>query len=192
MSQERERLKHLLKTRSLKTGDFLLASGRRSRYYFDSKLTTLTSEGAWLTASCFLQVIRDQAIEAEAIGGMTLGADPIVSAVAAVSRSVPPALDAFIVRKEAKGHGTNRWIEGPVEPGQKVIVVDDVVTTGGSTLRAIERAEDFGLKVVAVMALLDREEGGTEAISEKYPFYPVTRRTEIFGESATDQEEKNG
>jgi orotate phosphoribosyltransferase len=182
MSDHRERLKELLKIRSLKIGDFLLASGRRSKYYFDSKLTTLTSEGAYLTAECFLEVIRREAIEAEAIGGMTLGADPIVSAVAALSHQKGPALDAFIVRKEAKGHGTMKWIEGPAKPGQRVIIVDDVVTTGGSTLKAIEKAKEFGLEVVAVMALLDREEGGTEALASQFKFYPVTRRTEIFGE----------
>jgi orotate phosphoribosyltransferase len=182
MSQDRDRLKELLKTRSLKIGDFLLASGRRSKYYFDSKLTTLTSEGAYLTARCFLDVIRDKDIRAEVIGGMTLGADPIVSAVAALSHAEGPALDAFIVRKEAKGHGTMQWIEGPVKPGQRAIIVDDVVTTGGSTLKAIEKAQEFGLEVVAVMALLDREEGGTETLSARFPFHPVTRRSEIFGE----------
>jgi orotate phosphoribosyltransferase len=179
---QRERLKELLKTRSLKIGDFLLASGRRSKYYFDSKLTTLTSEGARVTASCFLEAIGREGIRADAIGGMTLGADPIVAVVAAFSHGGPTPLDAFIVRKEPKGHGTMQWIEGPVRPGQRVIIVDDVVTTGGSTLKAIEKAQEFGLEVVAVMALLDREEGGTEALSARFPFFPVTRRTEIFGE----------
>ena len=182
MSEERERLKVLLKERSLKIGDFLLASGKRSKYYFDSKLTTLTSEGGYITARCFLDVIRREKIDAQAIGGMTLGADPIVSAVAALSNVEGPKIDAFIVRKEEKGHGTMKWIEGPVQPGMKVIIVDDVVTTGGSTLKAIDKALDFGLQVVAVIALLDREEGGTETLSAKYPFFPVTRRTEIFGE----------
>lgn len=182
MSDDRDRLKQLLKDRSLKIGDFLLASGRRSKYYFDSKLTTLTSEGAYVTAKCFLDVIRAQGIEADVIGGMTLGADPIVSAVAALSHAEGPALDAFIVRKEPKGHGTMQWIEGPVKPGQRAIIVDDVVTTGGSTLKAIEKAQEFGLEVVAVMALLDREEGGTEALATQFKFYPVTRRSEIFGE----------
>ncbi len=182
MSKDRERLKELLKERSLKIGDFLLASGRRSKYYFDSKLTTLTSEGAYVTARCFLDVIRAEGIQADVIGGMTLGADPIVSAVAALSHGEGPALDAFIVRKEPKGHGTMQWIEGPVKPGQRAIIVDDVVTTGGSTLKAIEKAQEFGLEVVAVMALLDREEGGTETLNARFKFYPVTRRTEIFGE----------
>lgn len=180
-ASDRERLKVLLKERSLKIGDFLLASGKRSKYYFDSKLTTLTAEGAHITARCFLDVIRTNGIQAQAIGGMTLGADPIVSAVAALSHTEGLPLDAFIVRKEEKGHGTMKWIEGPVQPGMKVIVVDDVVTTGGSTLKAIEKAQDFGLEVVAVLALLDREEGGTETLSAKFPFYPVTRRSEIFG-----------
>lgn len=178
---ERERLKVLLKERSLKIGDFVLASGKRSKYYFDSKLTTLTSEGAHVTARCFLDVVRANGIQAQAIGGMTLGADPIVSAVAALSHTEGPALDAFIVRKEEKGHGTMKWIEGPVQAGMKVIIVDDVVTTGGSTLKAIEKAQEFGLEVVAVIALLDREEGGTETLSARFPFFPVTRRTEIFG-----------
>ncbi len=181
MKEKYERLKELLRSRSLKRGDFLLASGRRSSYYFDSKLTTLTAEGAWLTALCFLDVIREKSILAEAIGGMTLGADPIVSTVAALSHDAKTPLDAFIVRKEEKGHGTKRWIEGPVKKGQRVIMVDDVVTTGGSTLKAIDRAKEFGLEVVAVMALLDREEGGTEVLSRDYDFYPVTRRSEIFG-----------
>jgi len=181
MSEERERLKELLKEKSLKIGDFLLASGKRSKYYFDSKLTTCTAEGGLLTARCFLDRIRGEGIRAEAIGGMTLGADPIVGAIAALSFGGETPLDAFIVRKEAKTRGTAKWIEGPVEPGMKVIVIDDVVTTGGSTLKAIEKSEEFGLEVVAVMALLDREEGGSEALSEKYPFFPITRRTEIFG-----------
>ncbi len=174
-------MKILLKEKSLKIGDFLLASGRRSKYYFDSKLTTMTSEGAYLTARCFMDVIREEGIEAQAIGGMTLGADPIVGAIAAVSHGEGPALEAFIVRKEEKGHGTQKFIEGPVEPGMTAIVIDDVVTTGGSTIKAIDRAEAFGLKVVAVMALLDREEGGTETLAARYPFYPVCRRSEIFG-----------
>lgn len=181
MNDKLGRLKELLKTRSLKTGDFVLASGRRSKYYFDSKLTTLEAEGAFLTADCFLDLIERAGIEADAIGGMTLGADPIVSAVAAVSYQRKTPMDAFIVRKEEKGHGTGKWIEGPVVPGVKVVMVDDVVTTGGSTLKAIEHAVDFGLEVVAVMALLDREEGGTEVLAARFPFYPVLRRSDIFG-----------
>lgn len=182
MNDKLKRLQELLKTRSLKTGDFILASGRKSKYYFDSKLTTLEAEGSFLTAECFLDLIAKEGLKADAIGGMTLGADPIVSAVAAVSYERKRPMTAFIVRKEEKGHGTGKWIEGPVVAGQKVIMVDDVVTTGGSTLKAIEHAVDFGLEVVAVMALLDREEGGTEILTKRFPFYPVLRRSDIFGE----------
>ena len=110
---------------------------------------------------------------------MTLGADPIVCPVAALSQIDGPALRAFIVRKEAKDHGTGRRIEGNLEPGSRVVVVDDVVTTAGSTLRAIEAVEEAGHVVVAVICLVDREEGGTEKLS-KYPYFPLFRRSEIF------------
>src|SRR5262245_36869641 len=114
-------------------GDFTLASGRKSRYYFDSKRTTLLPEGSYLTAREVLRTLREQGIRADAIGGMTLGADPIVCPVAALSHVEGPPLRAFIVRKDAKGHGTTRRIEGNVPAGARVVVVDDVVTTAEST-----------------------------------------------------------
>src|SRR6185503_2474734 len=160
MENEHEQLRQLLKKESLMFGDFTLASGKKSTFYFDSKRTTLLPEGAWLTARAVLGVLRENGIQADAIGGMTLGADPIVCPVAALSHLEGTPLRAFIVRKEAKGHGTGRRIEGSVEPGSRVVVVDDVVTTAGSTLAAIEAAQEAGLSVVAVVALLDREEGG--------------------------------
>ena len=160
-------------------GDFTLASGKKSKYYFDSKKTTLLAEGAYLTAREILKVVRDKGLDAQAIGGLTLGADPIVCPVAALSHLEGPALRAFIVRKEAKDHGTARRIEGSLEPGSRVIIVDDVVTTAGSTLKAIEAAEEEGHTVAAVICLVDREEGGAEKLS-KYPFYPIFRRSEIF------------
>lgn len=177
---KREKLKELLKKNSLKFGDFTLASGKKSNYYFDSKLTTLTAEGSYLVGKCFFEIIKANKIEADFIGGMTLGSDPIVSAVALVSHLEKKPINAFIVRKEPKDHGTQNFIEGLVEKGKKAIIVDDVVTTGGSTFKAIEKAEDFGLKVVAVIALLDREEGGGEKISERYPFFSVIRKSEIM------------
>ena len=182
---ERERLRQLLRTRSLMFGDFTLASGRRSRFYFDSKRTTLTAEGAYLAASEIQRTIREHAIEADAIGGMTLGADPIVCPVAALSHVAGRPLSAFIVRKEAKAHGTAREIEGELEPKSRVIVVDDVVTSGGSTLRAIEAVERAGHHVVAVLCLVDREEGGAAALA-RWPFYPLFRRQEIFGDLAVE------
>src|SRR5512139_112547 len=117
MSIERERLRELLKTHSLMFGDFVLASGKRSTFYFDSKKTTLLPEGAWLTARAVLEVVRREKIDAVAIGGLTLGADPIVCPVAALSHVEGPPLRAFIVRKEAKEHGTARQIEGILDPG---------------------------------------------------------------------------
>jgi orotate phosphoribosyltransferase len=181
MTDERKRLLELLRTHSLMFGDFTLASGRKSRYYFDSKRTTLLAEGAYLAARQVLGILRENGVRADAIGGMTLGADPIVCPVAALSHLEGTPLQAFIVRKEVKEHGTGRRIEGTVAPGSRVVIVDDVVTTAGSTLSAIRAAEEAGLRVVAVVALVDREEGGTEKLQE-WPFYPVFRRAEIFAE----------
>ncbi len=179
MNAERDRLRRLLKEHSLMFGEFTLASGKKSSFYFDSKKTTLRPDGAWLTAREVLRTIRERGIEADAIGGLTLGADPIVCPVAALSHAEGPPLRAFIVRKESKGHGTGRRIEGDLEPGSRVVVVDDVVTTGGSTLAAIEAAQAAGHRVVAVICLVDREEGGTEALS-RWPFHALFRRSEIF------------
>ena len=179
MESERQRLRDLLIQHSLMFGEFTLASGRKSTYYFDSKKTTLMPEGAFLVAREILRTIREEKIQAEAIGGMTLGADPIVCPVAALSHVEGPPLRAFIVRKEVKDHGTGRAVEGNLEPGSRVVVVDDVVTTAGSTLRAIEAAEQAGLRVVAVVCLVDREEGGTEKL-QRWPFFPLFRRSEIF------------
>jgi orotate phosphoribosyltransferase len=179
MTNEREQLRQLLKSQSLMFGDFTLASGKKSNFYFDSKRTTLLPDGAWLTAREILRLIRARAIEADAIGGLTLGADPIVCPVAALSHTEGPAMRAFIVRKEAKEHGTGRRIEGNLVPGSRVIIVDDVVTTAGSTIKAIEAAESDGHTVVAVICLVDREEGGAAKLAA-YPFYPVFKRSEIF------------
>ena len=182
MQNEREQLRQLLKGQSLMFGDFTLASGRKSTFYFDSKKTTLLPDGAWLTARAVLALIREKGIHADAIGGLTLGADPIVCPVAALSHAEGPALRAFIVRKEAKEHGTGRRIEGNLAPGSRVIIVDDVVTTAGSTLKAIAAAEEEGHEVVAVICIVDREEGGAAKLA-RYPFHPLFRRSEIFGET---------
>ena len=179
MENEREQLRQLLKAESLMFGDFTLASGKKSTFYFDSKRTTLLPAGAWLTAREVLRVVRKERIEADAIGGLTLGADPIVCPVAALSHVEGPALRAFIVRKETKEHGTGRRIEGQLAPASRVIIVDDVVTTAGSTIKAIEAAEEAGHTVVAVICLVDREEGGAARLAS-YPFYPIFRRSEIF------------
>jgi orotate phosphoribosyltransferase len=179
MENEREQLRVLLKQESLIFGDFTLASGKKSTFYFDSKRTTLLPDGAWLTAREILRLIRKERIEANAIGGLTLGADPIVCPVAALSHVEGPTLRAFIVRKETKEHGTGRRIEGNLPTGSRVIIVDDVVTTAGSTMKAIEAAEAEGHTVVAVICLVDREEGGAAKLAA-YSFFPVFRRSEIF------------
>jgi orotate phosphoribosyltransferase len=184
MTTGRERLRDLLKTHSLMFGDFTLTSGKKSRFYFDSKKTTLLAEGAYLAATEVLALVRRQGIEADAIGGMTLGADPIVCPAAALSHLEGPPLRAFLVRKEPKDHGSGRRIEGDLEPGSRCIVVDDVVTTAGSTLSAIEALEAEGHRVVAVVCLVDREEGGREALA-RWPFHPIFRRSEIFDEKVT-------
>jgi orotate phosphoribosyltransferase len=182
MESDRDRLRSLLREHSLIFGDFTLASGRKSSFYFDSKRTTLLPEGAYLTAREILRIVRERGIEADAIGGLTLGADPIVCPVAALSHLEGPAMRAFIVRKEAKGHGTSRKIEGSLQPGSRVIIVDDVVTTAESTLQAIGAAADAGHRIVAVICLVDREEGGSARLAD-WPFFPIFRRSELFDDA---------
>ena len=179
LKPDRDRLKSLLRKHSLRYGDFTLTSGRKSHYYFDSKKTTLLPEGGYLVAAEMLQLLRDREISADAIGGMTLGADPIICPIAVLSYLEGQPLRAFIVRKEAKGHGTARQIEGNLEPGSRVVVVDDVVTTAGSTLRAIEAVEAAGFEVLAVLCIVDREEGGTEKLA-RWPFFPLFRKDELI------------
>ena len=179
LETDRKRLLAMLKEHSLMFGDFTLASGKKSNFYFDSKKTTLRPEGAYLVAAEMLQLLSEKGIDADAVGGLTLGADPIVCPIAALSHTHGPPLRAFIVRKEAKGHGTTRQIEGDLEPSSKVVVIDDVVTTGGSTLKAIEAAEAAGHEVVAVLCVVDREQGGAEALSN-WPFFPLFTRSEVF------------
>ncbi len=176
---DRARLLALLKRHSLMFGEFTLASGQKSNFYFDSKKTTLRPEGAYLVAAEMLHLLSDKGIDADAVGGLTLGADPIVCPIAALSHKTDSPMRAFIVRKEAKEHGTNRRIEGDLEPASRVVVVDDVVTTGGSTLKAIEAAEAAGHEVVAVLCIVDREQGGAEALS-RWPFFPLFTRSEVF------------
>ncbi len=144
-------------------------------------MTTLDPNGALLIGRIILDRIRTHNIQADAIGGLTLGADPIATAVAVVSAMEGRPLPAFIVRKEAKGHGTQRAIEGwDGKPGSRVIVVDDACTTGGSILKAADQVEEAGYLVSAAFCIVDREEGGTELITKRYPFYALFTAKELM------------
>lgn len=187
--QTRENLKKLLLEKSVRTGKFTLASGKESDLYVDCRTTTLDAVGANMVGRLGWALVRDNILprfpEAGAIGGMTLGADPISLAVGMSSANEMgvDALRVFVVRKEAKGHGRNRRIEGNFLPGDHVIVVDDVITTGGSTLKAIDAIEEEGGRVVAALVLVDREEGGKEAIEARdIPVYSIFTRRQLLGE----------
>jgi orotate phosphoribosyltransferase len=167
-AEERERLLHLLKTKSYREGRVILASGKESDFYIDCRQTSLAAEGHRLIGRLFLQLIQEHFPQATAVGGPTLGADPLVSAVSLTSELDGRPLDAFIVRKESKGHGTGAWIEGManLKEGDTVVMLEDVVTTGGSSLKAVKRAEEAGLKVPGILVLVDRQEGGRENIEK--------------------------
>lgn len=155
---DRDRLITLFHERALKFGEFTLVSGQKSSYYLDGKQITLHSEGLRLVSQGLLELLADDAFDA--FGGMSIGADPIVGGVLAVAAEAGRDLAGFMVRKEAKGHGTQKYVEGPVEPGMKVVIVDDVVTTGGSSLLAVDRVQEFGCEVVKVVGIIDRMQGG--------------------------------
>ncbi|MGQ0506620.1 MAG: orotate phosphoribosyltransferase [Myxococcaceae bacterium] len=169
MSSDRARLLELLTQLSFERRKVTLSSGKESDFYIDCKRTALTAEGHFLIGRLFLAAIREKSPEARAAGGLTLGADPLASAVALTSYLAGQPLHAFIVRKEPKGHGTGQWMEGrsAIETGSPVAILEDVVTTGASTLKAIERTEQEGLKVAHAFALVDRLEGGREAVEAK-------------------------
>ncbi len=176
----KKELIQLVREKSLITNvQRVLTSGRTSSYYIDAKMTTLDPRGASLTARLILEVLKSYDIDA--IGGFTLGADPIVSAVAAMSAETERPLPAFIVRKEPKKHGERKMIEGPFKSGWKVAVVDDVVTTGGSTFKACKAVEEEGGEVVLTLALVDRLEGGRENLEKNgYTFVSLLTRDDLL------------
>jgi len=163
----RARLVALLETRSVLHGDFLLASGRRSPHYVDCRRTTMHAEGLALIGELGLAAIRDAGWSAAAVGGLTLGADPVAYAIARASAGAPEPVHAFTVRKAAKTHGAGRRIEGCFEAGMAVVVVEDVVTTGASALEAAAAVREAGGAVRGVLAVVDREEGGRETIERE-------------------------
>jgi len=161
----KDRLKELLIEKSVKYSDtpvFKLASGRMSDFYVDCRKVTHNAEGKYLIGNMIFDLI--QALPVDAIGGLTMGADPIASAVAYTAFLNKKKINSFVIRKERKEHGLKKLVEGDVQAGDRVVIVDDVITTGGSTIRAIEAAREEGLEVVKAVVLVDREEGGREEI----------------------------
>lgn len=172
-----ERLLQLAEERgALKYGDFILSSGQRSSYYFDGRLLSLDPEGAYFIGKAILPIVK--ASGCQALGGPTLGADPIVAAVALASFLEGSPVPAFIVRKEAKSHGTGQIVEGPLAPGARVAIVDDACTTGSALFQAIAAAEAVGCKVAKVIAILDRHQGGGDELRRRgYDFLSLLEAT---------------
>lgn len=168
LSALRQRLADLLQSRSLRTGQFTLASGKQSHYYVDGRKVTLAADGADLIGQALLALLGTMEVSVAAIGGLTMGADPIVGATLALAGAAGrPGLRGFLVRKEAKAHGTGRRVEGPLEPGSNVVILDDVATTGGSSLQAADAVEAMGCRVLRVIVVLDRLEGAAEAMAAR-------------------------
>ncbi len=176
----RDDLLTLLAARSAKRGNFTLASGRQSTLYIDARLTTMSPEGLALIGPLGLDAINAANWSADAVGGLTLGADPIACAISYASASSAKPVRAFTVRKEPKTHGTGKLIEGPFRVGDRVVVIEDTITSGGSARKAIEAVRAAGGEVIGVLALVDREEGGREALEcDGVTVLALTRAAEI-------------
>ncbi len=180
-AETRQNLRDLLDRRSARTGEITLATGVKSNFYFDCKPVTLSADGAYLVGMAFLDALEQLPEQPRAVGGLTHGADPIVSSMVVLSHLRGCPLDGFYVRKEPKRHGTKNRIENPPAPETKVVIVDDVVTSGGSLLRAVQEARAAGCEVVGVLALVDREEqGGAARIRETVDTYmPLYTRSDF-------------
>lgn len=181
MLEHKRRLAKLLLEKSYREGDFLLSSGKKSDYYFDCRVTALSAEGSWLIGTLFNELLVDLAIQG--VGGMTLGADPLVSAVTVLSHTAGRPLNGLLVRKEAKAHGTGQYVEGlgNFAAGDSVAMLEDVATTGASLLKACERVSACGLHIAACCAILDREEGAREALEQAgYNLLALYTRRELL------------
>jgi orotate phosphoribosyltransferase len=181
MPDDRKRFLAILKEKSYEKRKVVLSSGRESDFYIDCKQTTLDAEGALLTGRLLFGMLEKGA-SVEAVGGITLGADPIVTAISMTSALREKPIPAFIIRKEPKKHGTAQWIEGTknLRPGMKVAIVEDVVTTGASTIKAIDRAIESGFEVARVICLVDRNEGGAQTLSDKgYALEPLFLKEDV-------------
>lgn len=182
VAEKHNKLKKLVE-QVVQYGDFTLSSGKSSNFYFDGRQITLSSTGMWLVGGVIVDMLQRTGIfeTVTAVGGPTSGADPIACATVLNARLDGCDYDAFFVRKEAKGHGTGRLIEGPaLGPHSRVVIVEDVVTTGGSLIRAAEAVKGTGATILQCIALLDREEGASEAFdAAELPFSPIFRRSEL-------------
>lgn len=181
------RLRELLIEQSLEIGDFVLASGAHSRYYFDARRTTFSAEGQYLVGVEGLRALRDADLDPSWVGGLTMGADPIACAIAHRSWLEGKPVRAFSVRKAPKDHGTARRVEGGLPPGAPVVVIEDTLTSGASALMAIEALEAHGASILGVLALVDREAGGTERIREAgYPLVRLFTATELLAAAGVE------
>lgn len=177
----RTRLRELLVERSVRLGDFTLASGSRSSYYVDARRTTMTAEGQFLIGKVCWRAVSESGWSPTHVGGLTMGADPVSYAIAHASWLADAPVDAFSVRKEPKGHGTGQQVEGGLPGGARVVVVEDSMTTGGSALKAVEVLEAHGVGIVGVLTLVDREEGGRELVEAAgHPFLSILSGPELL------------
>ena len=182
---DKQQLKEIILEKSFRKGKFTLSSGLESDFYIDVKQTILSAEGAYLSGKLIFAMMKNHAKDIGAVGGMTLGADPLVTATSIASYLEKDPIPAFIVRKEAKGHGTKQYIEGQknLPVGCAVTLLEDVVTTGGTLLQVIERVEDQGFKVVQIITVVDRQEGGAETLAEKgFNLEAIFTREELMAE----------
>jgi orotate phosphoribosyltransferase len=181
MDKNKAGLRQILLEKSVRTGNFVLSSGKSSTFYVDARLTTMSPEGMTLIGQLGLNTIRDHAWDAESIGGLTLGADPVSFAISYTSAATERPLRAFTVRKEAKQHGTGNLIEGPFKSGDKVVVIEDVITTGKSALQAIDSIASMNGQILGVLSVVDREDGGREAIEARgYPVVALFKISELL------------
>ena len=176
---EREELKAIIKERSIMKGDFTLVSGKKSTYYINGKLTTLNSRGLYLTAKLILEGCED--LEYDGFAGPTIGADPVIGALLTLSAEQGHDKEGYLIRKKSKEHGTKNLVEGKMEKGAKVILLEDVATTGGSLIRAADAVRDGGGEIVTVFTIVDREEGAAETLAEAgYTFHSLYKVSELL------------
>jgi orotate phosphoribosyltransferase len=178
MDEKKDRLREILLEKAIRFGDFTLASGQKSNYYINCKMVTLDSEGLYLISEIMLDKL--DGIECDAVGGLTLGADPIIGGMTALAHGRGRELTGFIVRKEAKDHGTGNQVEGPLAKGMRVAIIEDVATTGGSATKAIEAARATGCEITKVMVIVDRRQGAEQKFQELgISFDPIFRKEEL-------------